>query len=268
MYAAVEAPGQASPSATPIKVMIVDDSAVVRGPDSRWVEEEAGLEVVSRHANGRLAVDDIAQSAPDIVLLDIEMPEMDGLQALPLLLAARPGTRVLMVSTLTRRNAEISFKALALWSMCSSRTRIGRSPPRQFEVQRGLPVPLLVKYFNKAGSAWEIRPEIRRKVEFRAHNLLNDSQALGIFGVIFCRNVLMYFDDATKRAVLASLASRLAPDGYLVLGAAETNTGASDAFRPMPEGHRGIFGFTPQAADARRRQTSLDKAEAAWPVAL
>ena len=85
----------------------------------------------------------------------------------------------------------------------------------QFEVQRGLPVSLLVKYFNKAGSAWEIRPEIRRKVEFRAHNLLGDSQALGIFDVIFCRNVLIYFDDATKRAVLASLASRLAPDGSI-----------------------------------------------------
>jgi two-component system, chemotaxis family, protein-glutamate methylesterase/glutaminase len=117
MYAAVEAPGQASPSATPIKVMIVDDSAVVRGLVLRWVEEEAGLEVVARHANGRLAVDDIAQSAPDIVLLDIEMPEMDGLLALPLLLAARPETRVLMVSTLTRRNAEISFKALALGAL-------------------------------------------------------------------------------------------------------------------------------------------------------
>jgi chemotaxis protein methyltransferase CheR len=137
----------------------------------------------------------------------------------------------------------------------------------QFEVQRGLPVLLLVKYFNKAGSAWEIRPEIRRKVEFRAHNLLGDSQALGIFDVIFCRNVLIYFDDATKRAVLASLASRLAPDGYLVLGAAETTTGASDAFRPVLEGHHGIFCFTPQAADARRRQAALHEVEA-WPVAL
>ncbi len=117
MYAAVEAPGQATPSAHPIKVMIVDDSAVVRGLVSRWVEEEAGLEVVARHANGRLAVDDIARSAPDIVLLDIEMPEMDGLEALPLLLDARPETRVLMVSTLTRRNAEISFKALALGAL-------------------------------------------------------------------------------------------------------------------------------------------------------
>jgi two-component system chemotaxis response regulator CheB len=97
--------------------MIVDDSAVVRGLVARWVDEESGLVVVARHANGRLAVDDIVRSAPDIVLLDIEMPVMDGLEALPLLLDARPETRVLMVSTLTRRNAEISFKALALGAL-------------------------------------------------------------------------------------------------------------------------------------------------------
>jgi two-component system chemotaxis response regulator CheB len=104
-------------SAKPIKVMIVDDSAVVRGLVSRWVEEESGLEVVARHANGKLAVDDMQRSAPDIVLLDIEMPVMDGLEALPHLLKAQPELRVLMVSTLTRRNAEISFKALALGAL-------------------------------------------------------------------------------------------------------------------------------------------------------
>jgi two-component system chemotaxis response regulator CheB len=97
--------------------MIVDDSAVVRGLVSRWIEEESELEVVARHANGRLAVEDVARSAPDIVLLDIEMPVMDGLEALPLLLGERPELRVLMVSTLTRRNAEISFKALALGAL-------------------------------------------------------------------------------------------------------------------------------------------------------
>jgi two-component system chemotaxis response regulator CheB len=100
-----------------IRVMIVDDSAVVRGLVSRWIEEEPGLEVVARHANGKLAVEDVERSAPDIVLLDIEMPVMDGLEALPLLLSARPELRVLMVSTLTRRNAEISFKALALGAL-------------------------------------------------------------------------------------------------------------------------------------------------------
>ncbi len=98
----------------PVRVMIVDDSAVVRGLVSRWLEEASGVEVVARHANGKLAVADVARSAPDIVLLDVEMPVMDGIEALPLLLAARPGLKVLMVSTLTKRNAEISFKALTL----------------------------------------------------------------------------------------------------------------------------------------------------------
>ena len=114
MYASEIAPSQSVLSERPIRVMVVDDSAVVRGLVSRWIEEEPGLEVVARHPNGKLAVEDVARSAPDIVLLDIEMPVMDGLEALPLLLKARPGMRVLMVSTLTKRNAEISFKALAL----------------------------------------------------------------------------------------------------------------------------------------------------------
>ena len=81
----------------------------------------------------------------------------------------------------------------------------------QFEVQRGLPVSLLVKYFNKVGNAWEISPDIRGKVEFRTHNLLDDCEALGTFDVIFCRNVLIYFDEATKRAVLAALPRGLPP---------------------------------------------------------
>jgi chemotaxis protein methyltransferase CheR len=128
----------------------------------------------------------------------------------------------------------------------------------QFEVQRGLPVSLLVKYFKKNGNVWEICPDIRRMVAFRVHNLLDDSQALGTFDVIFCRNVLIYFDDQTKRAVLARLAERLAPDGYLVLGAAETATGVSNEFIQVPEGHHGVFCFTPEAAaiaEARSRKS-------------
>jgi two-component system, chemotaxis family, protein-glutamate methylesterase/glutaminase len=113
------APAEAAPSLgeKPIRVMIVDDSAVVRGLISRWIGEEAGLETVALHANGRQAVEDVARSAPDIVLLDIEMPVMDGLEALPLLLRARPDVRVLVVSTLTKRNAEISFNALSLGAL-------------------------------------------------------------------------------------------------------------------------------------------------------
>ncbi len=115
MSAAARAPAPVELLAeAPIRVMIVDDSAVVRGLVSRWLDEEPGIEVIARHPNGKLAVADVVRSAPDIVLLDVEMPVMDGLEALPLLLEAKPGVRVLMVSTLTKRNAEISFKALAL----------------------------------------------------------------------------------------------------------------------------------------------------------
>ncbi len=98
----------------PIRVMVVDDSAVVRGLVARWIGEESGMEIVARHANGQKAVADVAASRPDIIVLDVEMPIMDGLEALPHLLKNRPGVKIIMASTLTQRNAEISMKALAL----------------------------------------------------------------------------------------------------------------------------------------------------------
>ncbi len=101
-------------AARPVKVMVVDDSAVIRGLLSRWINEDDGLTVVGSAANGKLAVDRLEAFDPDIVVLDIEMPEMDGLTALPLMLKAKPGLVVLMASTLTRRNADISLKALSL----------------------------------------------------------------------------------------------------------------------------------------------------------
>jgi two-component system, chemotaxis family, protein-glutamate methylesterase/glutaminase len=117
METAATIPAEHLPADRPVRVMVVDDSVVVRGLVSRWIEEEPGLEVVARHANGKLAVEDVVRSAPDVILLDIEMPVMNGLEALPLLLRARPDARVLMVSTLTKRNAEISFKALSLGAL-------------------------------------------------------------------------------------------------------------------------------------------------------
>lgn len=97
-----------------IRVMVVDDSAVVRGLVSRWLEEDSRLHVVCAARNGRHALDELPRIDPDVVLLDVEMPEMDGLTALPLLLKAKLGLVVIMASTLTRRNAEISLKALQL----------------------------------------------------------------------------------------------------------------------------------------------------------
>jgi chemotaxis protein methyltransferase CheR len=110
----------------------------------------------------------------------------------------------------------------------------------QFEVQRGLPIGLLVKYFKQVGELWEVSPELRMMIQHRQFNLLQDYTQLGTFDVIFCRNVLIYFDQATKSSIFERLAKRLEPDGYLALGAAETVVGLTDAFKPHAS-RRGIY---------------------------
>jgi chemotaxis protein methyltransferase CheR len=110
----------------------------------------------------------------------------------------------------------------------------------QFEVQRGLPIQLLVKYFSQVGDTWQIAPDIRAMVQYRPLNLLADFAHLGRFDVIFCRNVLIYFDQETKIGVLNRIARLLEPDGYLVLGAAETVVGLTDAFKPVAD-KRGLY---------------------------
>jgi chemotaxis protein methyltransferase CheR len=116
----------------------------------------------------------------------------------------------------------------------------------QFEVQRGLPVQYLVKYFAQMGDKWRIDASLRELIQFREFNLLHDPSALGTFDVVFCRNVLIYFDNDTKRVVLERVSRLLAPDGFLYLGGAETVLGISDKFQPVP-GERGIYGRVPAA---------------------
>jgi chemotaxis protein methyltransferase CheR len=116
----------------------------------------------------------------------------------------------------------------------------------QFEVQRGLPVQLLVKYFKKVEDKWEIAPVIKSMVEYRTFNLLEDPRALGRFDVIFCRNVLIYFDQETKGQILDRLSRQLAPDGVLYLGGAETVLGLTTRFEPMPQ-QRGVYTLTSNA---------------------
>ena len=111
----------------------------------------------------------------------------------------------------------------------------------QFEVQRGLPIQQLVKFFSQVGEAWQIAPEIRAMVQFRPLNLLNDFSSLGTFDVVFCRNVLIYFGQETKVDVLNRIAHQMPPDGYLVLGAAETVVGLTDVFKPLAD-KRGLYG--------------------------
>jgi chemotaxis protein methyltransferase CheR len=110
----------------------------------------------------------------------------------------------------------------------------------QFEVQRGLPIQMLVKYFTQNGELWQLNAEIRGMVQHRQLNLLQDFSHLGMFDIIFCRNVLIYFDQPTKVNIFERIARMLEPDGVLALGAAESVVGITNAFRPYPE-RRGLY---------------------------
>lgn len=98
----------------------------------------------------------------------------------------------------------------------------------QFEIQRGLPVPMMVKYFTRQEAEWQIHEKFRRMVRFEPFNLMQGMEKFGTFDIIFCRNVLIYFDEETKRSVLQNLSRRLAPDGYLLLGSTESAMCAND----------------------------------------
>jgi len=118
----------------------------------------------------------------------------------------------------------------------------------QFEVQRGLPIQLLVKYFKKDGDAWLIDGSIKSMVQFKKWNLLDDLSLLGHFDVVFCRNVLIYFDQPTKSSILERIRRLLPDDGFLYLGGAETVLGICDKFRGI-SGQRGIYICNTKKAD-------------------
>lgn len=111
----------------------------------------------------------------------------------------------------------------------------------QFEVQRGLPIALLMKYFAQIGTdKWQINDEMRSKVQFKTGNLLKDFGPIGTFDIVYCRNVLIYFDQPTKALVLEAISKVMAPDGVLFLGGAETVLGVSDIFKPL-DSQRGMY---------------------------
>ncbi len=110
----------------------------------------------------------------------------------------------------------------------------------QFEVQRGLPIQMLMKYFKQEGEKWRVSEDIRKMVTYRTFNLLSDFTSLGVFDVIFCRNVLIYFDTPTKTRILENMVRQLPPHGVVFLGGAETVLGITEKLKPMPD-QRGIY---------------------------
>jgi two-component system, chemotaxis family, protein-glutamate methylesterase/glutaminase len=111
---ALKAAARAPAASLPIRVMVVDDAVVARSLEARWVEDQGDMRIVATLRSGREAVEQIERCDPDVVVLDIDMPDLDGISALPLLLKKKPGVVVIMASTLTRRSAEISLRALSL----------------------------------------------------------------------------------------------------------------------------------------------------------
>ena len=189
-------------------------------------------------------------------------------QALPRLIAARPPGSTLRIWSAASSSGQEAY-SLAMIVAESTAALAGRKVEivgtdiardqlnraregvySQFEVQRGLPVQMLMRYFKKDESSWRIAEAIRSMVQFREYNLLSDLRALGRFDVVFCRNVLIYFDQPTKGRVLDAVAAQMPPDGMLYLGGAETVLGITGRFAPMPN-ERGVYGVTLAAAPQR-----------------
>ena len=149
--------------------------------------------------------------------------------------AAATGQEPFSIAILLDQNARqlagrsVEILATDLSQAALKRARMGEYTA--FEVGRGMPSDVLSKYFRKTEkNHYIISPEIRSRVTFQSRNLLDTFQSMGVFDIIFCRNVLIYFDRPTKANVLDRLSRVLAPDGYLVLGGPETTLGLSDAF--------------------------------------
>jgi len=189
-------------------------------------------------------------------------------RALPRLHAARPaGTPIRVWSAaassgqeayslamiLTESRALLGQRKVEILGTDIARDQLARARDAlytQFEVQRGLPVQMLMRYFRKEDTGWRVNEPVRSIPQFREWNLLGDLRPLGRFDVVFCRNVLIYFDQPTKARVLQAISAQMAPDGVLYLGGAETVLGITDRLAPLPD-ERGVYGLVTTAPAVR-----------------
>lgn len=143
-------------------------------------------------------------------------------------------------------HVQLRILASDLSQQMVDRARAGRYS--QLEVNRGLPAPMLVRHFTRAGVDWEIAANLRQSITFQKHNLLDTPPAGGPFDVVFLRNVLIYFDLATKREVLRRVQQVLRPGGYLLLGAAETTIGIDEGWERVAAGRGSVYRLTARRA--------------------
>jgi chemotaxis protein methyltransferase CheR len=250
-----------------IAAMLKARSGLILGPDKLYLVETRLVSIMRREEARDLA--GLAAKIRPGTALEREIVEamttneslffrdskpFDALRqrVLPRLHAARPpGTRLRIWSAAASTGQEAYSIAMVLAELESilgqrrfdvigtdiAREALARARDglfTQFEIQRGLPMQLLVKHFVKEEQQWRIKPALRAMVEFKEWNLLADLRALGQFDVVFCRNVLIYFDAPTKTRVLEAIAAQMAPDGVLFLGGAETVLGLTSALQSVP----------------------------------
>lgn len=252
-------------------------SGLVIGPDKQYLLESRLGPIMKQHGMRDLdgLADRLRSGAPPVERAVIEaMTTNESFffrdekpfahfrsQALPKLLAARPAAAKLRVWSAAASSGQEAYSLAMILAEC--RATLGGRPVEivgtdlardqlaraqaglysQFEVQRGLPMTMLVKYFHKDGANWQINDPLRAMVSFREWNLLADPRPLGSFDIVFCRNVLIYFNQATKARVLDAIARQMPPDGLLYLGGAETVLGITDRFSAVP-GERGVYALT------------------------
>jgi chemotaxis protein methyltransferase CheR len=182
---------------------------------------------------------------------------------LPELIQARSATRKLNIWSAAASTGQEAytiamtmrehFVQLAAWNVSILGTDLSREVLdkardgryAQIEVNRGLPAPMLVKYFDRAGPAWRVKPELKKGVEFRQLNLMQPFPALPRMDIVFLRNVLIYFDADTKRDILARVRNAMAPDGFLFLGAAETTLQFEGMFDRVPRARGNCYRVSP-----------------------
>lgn len=176
----------------------------------------------------------------------------------PYLLGARAAMKRIRIWSAAASSGQESYSlsmtikemgsAVAGWSFPNKATDVSKDIIEQakkgiysqFEVQRGLPIQLMVKYFDQVDDKWQIKQEIRDMVQFDTFNLLHDMTPIGRQDIVFCRNVLIYFDEQDKTMILERIADLLEDDGFLILGGAETVLGLTDKLVPMPQ-KRGLY---------------------------
>jgi chemotaxis protein methyltransferase CheR len=255
--------------------LLKSQSGLVIGPEKMYLLETRLAPIISREKLGDLAglatkLKGAANSALARTVVEAmttnesfffrdEKPFTHFRQkVLPALHAARPPNTKLRIWSAAASSGQEAYSLAMILAECAgmlagrpteiigsdiAREQLERARSgtyTQFEIQRGLPMQMLVKYFVKGPSGWKVKDPIRAMVQFQEWNLLSDLRPLGRFDVVFCRNVLIYLDQPTKSKVLDAISQQMAPDATLYLGGAETVLGLTEKLAPV-SGERGAY---------------------------